>query len=662
MSGARTVRGKTDASGQMLPGTWLRAMLRIRPAPWPWGQAIRAGLSLGIPFGIGVVTDHLMIFMWVAMGALMATAGERGGPYVTIYRQTAISSVIGASGFFAGYLLALPWGGVVLAMGLIAGIAGILSGYGAVLSIGTMQALLIASIAIGVPQITNYWEPALLYLLGALLFAGLLGIEALIFRDRPIRRMVVDALSTLASLAAARAEDLGGSDSEARDQVARARLAAVNATKALFAAALELRKQSVGRATDLDRLAALLERLDAGFVAIMAARDRETLLRLATDLRDKADRVNGGASFLSRDFAGSIVVPGKGAGSKSAVASGETGQKGRKLSIRELIDQLAPGGRRLQQAAALALCMAIAYATHWVNTENHWFWIPLTISLVMKPDLGSVFARAVLRCIGTVAGAALGAVILTLLPKSPWLIVAIALLASALPWAMRRSYVLQCLVLTPMVLLLVDVIVPVHYNVDYAMQRSIDTAIGAVIVLIFGYLIWPRTHSDEFSDHFRRALAAIAGYVEGELALGQGRDTLAGVSARRREAYGELSTLRTKVQMFLAEPPPASNEAAAWFPMIASAERLVDAVTAGAPVLKGALSDDERTVLKHLAGLIRHPEQWDGAIPGRDRAALGSELQPIVDSVASEMTYLTRLAQAEMMTPSAQTQAATGVK
>lgn len=140
------------------------------------------------------------------------------------------------------------------------------------------------------------------------------------------------------------------------------------------------------------------------------------------------------------------------------------------------------------QAIALAVCVGVAYACHWVDKTGHWFWIPLTVGLVMKPDLGSIHDRAIQRVIGTLVGVAIGAIILIFVPKDYTFAIIMGLLTGVLPWAMKRSYILQAVFLAPLILMLIDII-QVHDKtpIYYATQRLIDTVIGGVIVLIFAY-------------------------------------------------------------------------------------------------------------------------------------------------------------------------------
>lgn len=147
-------------------------------------------------------------------------------------------------------------------------------------------------------------------------------------------------------------------------------------------------------------------------------------------------------------------------------------------------------GAAMQPAAALGLCLGAAYSARWLDGSAHWFWIPLTVGLVMKPDFGSIYDRALQRIIGTVVGVTIGALILVMVPKGYLFVLIMALLAAVLPWAMQRSYILQAVFLTPLILMLVDVIVPGTGSVDDALQRLLDTVIGGLIVILLGYVPW----------------------------------------------------------------------------------------------------------------------------------------------------------------------------
>lgn len=326
----------------------------MKPAIWRWNRALRSALSVGLPFAVGLAMDEVMISMWVAMGALMMGTSEREGPYREVCLLLALAAPIGATGYLLGYLGQLPWWLVVLSMMVIGLAAGVLNRRSAIWSIGTLQALLVASIALGIPSIGSFWQPALWYLLGAAFYALLLGIE--------------------------------------------------------------------------------------------------------------------------------IAMRGWRAQDAPAPVTGV---------------QMRPGfeATLLTEGTALALCLGVAYSARWFDHSVHWFWIPLTVCLVMKPEFGSIYDRALQRILGTAIGVTIGALVLSIIPKGFVFVAIMAGLAGMLPWAMQRSYILQAIFLTPLILILIDIIMPGTGEVNEAVQRLLDTIIGGAIVILVGYLPWRRLRS-----------------------------------------------------------------------------------------------------------------------------------------------------------------------
>ncbi|MGO3742927.1 FUSC family protein [Kerstersia sp.] len=634
------------------PGPWLESLTKLQPAPWRWGRSIRAALSVGLPFLIGLLSNDLMTGMWVAMGALMQTTGERNGTYDSVFRHMALAAPLGALGYLAGYLGLLPWPATVACMALLAFAAGILSSYGAALSVGCLQALLVASIAIGVPGIAPFWQPALLYLVGTLLYAALLGIEALFFHQRPRRNMLSGLFNALATLAMNRAEQRP--IDEPRRQVT-ARLATAHT------ALLHQRRRMAGRSLEQERSAAILQRSDAIFAVLLACDDADALRAAAQRLH----QISGALTATSRFAATALGTPDSDLDRHLRALTAllnsqatfdpplETATapalppSAHQVKIR-LSDRLIPSRDTWLSAAALALAIAIAYAMRWLDSDAHWFWIPLTVGLIMKPDFGSIVARSLLRSLGTLAGVVIGAAILLLIPKSIVFVLVMAILAALLPWAMQRSYALQAVVLTPLILMLVDIILPGGNDLAFALQRLLDTVIGAAIVIVFGYLVWPKGHQPEIAAQFTAIRRTLADYLQACLpetaAPGLAPDTRpAQIRQYRRQAYRQLTGLRAQLQRFMCDPPPAGSKTAAWFPLLDSAERLCDDITIYSVQTTQPPAEDMRHALALQveqignASLRPHPPQrWPGPRPSCPEARL-------IERIDSELQHMRTL-------------------
>src|SRR3712207_9150477 len=104
------------------------------------------------------------------------------------------------------------------------------------------------------------------------------------------------------------------------------------------------------------------------------------------------------------------------------------------------------------------------------------YWVLLTVAIVLKPDFGSVFTRAVQRGAGTVLGVLLGSALLAVLPRNGWVLVAMAAAAARLPWARAANLAPFSAFHTPVIILLLDSAVPRDPRLVAA--RLADTLLG----------------------------------------------------------------------------------------------------------------------------------------------------------------------------------------
>ena len=247
----------------------------------------------------------------------------------------------------------------------------------------------------------------------------------------------------------------------------------------------------------------------------------------------------------------------------------------------------------------LMACMGAAGLVSEVLPLQRSYWVPLTVAIVFKPDYGSVFARALQRGIGTVVGAVAGAVLLVLV-HGTWLLIPFGVLAALLPFGRSRNYGLLATFLTPLVVVLIDLLNPGGWRL--AEDRLIDTLIGCAIVLLIGFAPWPMSWYSHLPRQYARAALDVCRYLEealdpdaGVLGADAPRGTGprgAGPSARsrmRRSTYRALADLRAEFQRTMSEPPSISRRATAWWPAVVALEQVMDAGTATAlAVSRGA--------------------------------------------------------------------------
>jgi uncharacterized membrane protein YccC len=272
-------------------------------------------------------------------------------------------------------------------------------------------------------------------------------------------------------------------------------------------------------------------------------------------------------------------------------------------------------------AVRLMACVAVAATATEILPLARSYWVVLTVAIVLKPDFGSVFARAVQRGAGTVLGAAAGAAILAVVPYGPLLLIPIAVLAGLLPYGRSRNYGLFAVFLTPLVVLLIDLLNRGGWQLAGA--RLLDTLLGCGVVLLVGYAPWPASWHAHLPGRFAAAVSAVARYTEQALA-GPAEDR----QKLRREAFRQLADLRTEFQRVMAEPPAVSRRAAAWWPAVVALEDVMDAVTAtavtaadGSPPAEPGPARQLAAELDRLADAIRSGGRPPRAVPVTDDQA-----------------------------------------
>lgn len=547
----------------LTPPAWLIALVKPEPAPIPWPAAARAAVSLGGPLLVCWSIGRLPYGLFIAMGALSGSIGDRRGPYRVRALQIGLAAFFGASGFAIGQAIyGQGWVTFVVlcAVALCTALAGVAGSIAAGASLQMLVFTIVASSKAFPPPM---WRPPVLFLVGggwalALTMLGLLRDSA-----SAERRVVAGYLDALADLAAT-----SGVDSS--DAVEERRRVVTDRLNDAYDALLAGRVRSGGRHRTFRQFMGLLNATTPLIEQTVATirSGRRPPEHIAPALHEVAIAVVERRPVPE--------LPGWDDERTAALPAAPTYPHPTLWErLRGGIDQLLSGRATLTYALRLTLCVGVAEAIRQLVPAGRTYWIVLTVAVVLKTDFGSVFARAIQRAGGTLLGVSIGALLLELIPHGIGDVVAIAALAFMLPIALQRQYGLFTAFLTPLVVLLVDLLTP--HGWATLGDRLIDTCIGCGIVVVLGYLLWPETFRTRVGPHFIRAVGALAAYARTALLVDQ-----ADRPALRRGAYRSLSDLRTVFQQALAEPPIVSRPASAWWPGIVALERLADAITQAA--------------------------------------------------------------------------------
>jgi uncharacterized membrane protein YccC len=636
---------------------WLVATARLQHAPVPWADMARAVLAITVPLIAGILGGDRALGVLVATGGLLGVAVDAGGPVRVRLRRVGFAAAGGAAGLAIGSLIHGRGWMAVIALVAVAGVSALISSFGAVGSVAGLELLVYAAVSLGpLGALRPWWHTALGFLLGSLWALILLMAGWMISPRAAEQHCVAEAYRALAR--ALQAIGTAGS--------AQARLAVTEALNEAYDSLLSARSIAAGLDRRLYRLVAEANQAHLISEAMTALTQEGTRVppsvidalnayadRIEYHTRPPAvprldgttpgtlllrDALDGLASMMHRNWQPTDAMP--------PVPLRE--------QLREAFDGTAVLHRltgRLTRIYTIRLMVSIGVATvvNEVLPLQRSYWVVLTVAIVLKPDFGSVFARGVQRGVGTIIGAVLGAVILAVVPYGPWLLVPFGVLAALLPYGRARNFGLQAVFLTPLVVLLIDLLAPGGWQL--AEDRLIDTLIGCAVALLVGYVPWPMAWQAHLPEHLADAIWNVCAYLRETLITAPacqdgmlGRPADRGVtrlparSRLQRSAYRSLSDMRTEFQRTMSEPPPVSRQATAWWPALAELEEVADAVTASSVAMcRGAPAPRPEAVTELMAALDTVAEAVKTGVPPSAPATLPSDetLAPVTDAVRS---------------------------
>lgn len=169
-----------------------------------------------------------------------------------------------------------------------------------------------------------------------------------------------------------------------------------------------------------------------------------------------------------------------------------------------------------RHALRLAASVAIGdIAGHWLAGMMRWqraYWLPMTVSIVLRPDYTGTVARGVLRIAGTLIGLALATALFHVMAPTPAAQVLLLLvLAFCLRYFGPANYGLFAIALTALVVVLVSLTGVEPGPVIVA--RGLNTVAGGLIALA-AYALWPTWEHTQFGEALARLLDAYRAYFQ----------------------------------------------------------------------------------------------------------------------------------------------------
>ncbi|MGW4563325.1 FUSC family protein [Streptomyces sp. NPDC004561] len=631
----------------LTPPDWLVRNLQPQQAPLNWPAMIRAAVGMALPLALGLAAGRPAYGALASMGALSGVIGDTADAYRMRILNIAVPQLFGAVGVTLG---ALAYGHGWYAVAVVTGVAlisGMISTIGAVASVCGLLLLLNCVVGAGLPLPRPWWLAPSLMTGGGLLVL-LLALLAWPLRSGvPERSAVAATYRTVATL-------LSVSGTDRTEEYDEARRAVTHSLNQSYDLILGRRARQHGRSPEPTRLLAQLNAItpvvEAAPAVHLAGHPLPAQLPAALDHLAHAVET-GYTGPIALDLPLPTTETARAADhalrhTAEVVSAPDVDPRG----IDDRLGRPAALGIRTARATRnvvltanswryglrLALCIAIAQSLVSLVPVPRSYWVALTITFVLKPDFGSVFSRALLRALGTVAGLVIAAVVLAEVPLGWGDVVALLVLAPLIPAFTPRGYGYQTMAITPVILLLSDILN--RQGTALLLPRLADSLLGCAIALTAGYLLWPESWHTRVGDRLADAVADTATYVE--TAFGAGQDP-AGRARMRRRLYRDLSVIRTEFQRALTEPPPTGRRAAAWWPLVVAVERIVDATTAARVRVRhgaGAPSSAEvAQVALQLRELSEGVRSAETLTPVRTdlTGPAGSVLEPLRQEVAA---------------------------
>ncbi|MET8407793.1 FUSC family protein [Streptomyces sp. NPDC005195] len=632
----------------LTPPDWLVRNLRPQNAPVSRAAVVRAAVAMSLPLVAGLAVGRPAYGALASMGALSGVIGDTADAYRMRILTIAVPQLFGAVGVTIG-ALAFGHGWItVTAVTAVALVSGMFSTIGSVASVSGLLLLLNCVIGAGLPLPGPWWLAPVLMSGGGLLVLALALLAWPLRSGVPERIAVADTYRAVADLLAA-------SGTDAYDDRRHTVTQSLNQSYDLV---LARRARHHGRNPELARLLAQLNAVTPVVESAPAAHQygRQHAEPLPAEVpaavRRLADAVESGrtgpadlklpvpANETARAVDHALTHAAGVVTDRTPDARAADDPVGRPARLgvraaRSARDVLLSSGS-WRYGLRLAVCIGLAQALVSLVPVARSYWVALTITFVMKPDFGSVFSRALMRALGTVAGLVVAAVVLAAVPLGWWDVAAMVVLAPLIPVLGARGYGHQTAAVTPVILLLSDVLN--HQGTALLVPRLVDSLMGCAIALVAGYLLWPESWHTRVGDRLADTVADTARYVE----YASAQDADAAERARmRRRLHRDLSGIRTEFQRALSEPPPNGRRAAAWLPLVVAVERIVDATTAagvrirhGAPRPSAAEFAQVALQLRELSEGLR---ETDVLVAVRTDLAgpAGSVLEPLRQEVAA---------------------------
>lgn len=253
------------------------------------------------------------------------------------------------------------------------------------------------------------------------------------------------------------------------------------------------------------------------------------------------------------------------------------------MSVREAFDLFRDNLRRDSLALRHAIrlvgaVLASVTVAHFFNLPRG-YWVPFSVALILKPDYSTLLLRGAGRIVGTILGASLAAVLVSVLHPSYALTILLVGIVATLAYATWTvSFSVSIGLVTSLVLILLSV--SNHNSIGTALDRLLDVALGTIIAALT-YLLWPSSPSIDVRRAEAAMFSVLGRYVGSVINYTCGQGTTAQeVSEQSRAAHFLYAAAEAAVGRALDEPSPTRGDAGIERGLLTSGLRILRATHA----------------------------------------------------------------------------------
>lgn len=201
---------------------------------------------------------------------------------------------------------------------------------------------------------------------------------------------------------------------------------------------------------------------------------------------------------------------------------------------------------------AVVATPALAATLLWGGRFAHW--LPITVVVTLQPFYTATWQRALERVAGTVLGGLAGAA-LAFAARTPGLLAALMFPLCTVAFAARQvSFGTYIACVTPIVVVLIELIEPGQNAWEIAGLRALFVVAGGAVAVLGWLLLWPSWEPGRLRREQRTALEAHARYAQAAVAELLGEGGAAATEAARRGAGVATNNLEASLARALQEP------------------------------------------------------------------------------------------------------------